>query len=120
MEFSKEDPWYLKGSINFSIEYINDYNVKIIGHIDCDLDRTLDDRRSTSKCVIRIGSIGVSRNSKKETNVSLLYRKVKFKASWSVACEVVWLIRIQEDVGGKKQVSTIIKCDNQRFHRIGK
>jgi len=39
--------WYLKGALDFGIEYTNHLNVKLVGYSHFDWTRDLDDRKST-------------------------------------------------------------------------
>lgn len=56
---------YLKGTINFGIEYTNACNVELTGHFDSDWDRNLDDRESTTGYVFNIGSGAISWSNEK-------------------------------------------------------
>lgn len=91
--------WYLKGTINFDIEYTNECNAKMIGHSDSEWDRILDDKKSTMGYVFNIRSWAISWSSKKQSIVSLLYTKAEYKALCSATYEYIWIRRILEDVG---------------------
>eukprot|EP00253_Pinus_taeda_P006247 PITA_06247 len=54
---------YLKGTINFGIEYTNACNVELTGHSNSDWAGNPDDRKSTTGYVFNIGSGAISWSS---------------------------------------------------------
>lgn len=104
---------YLKGNVDFGIEYSNHLNIELIGYSDSDWERDPNDKKSTIGYAFSIGSIIVSWRSKKQPTVSLSSTKVEYKALCSSTYEAIWLRHIFEDSGERKGVPTSIKCDNQ-------
>lgn len=100
---------YLKGTINFGIEYTNDCNVKWTHHFDFDRVRNPYDRESTIGYVFNIGSGAISWRSKKQPTISLLSTEAECKTLCSTTCEAIWLRRILEDVGEGQQEPTVFK-----------
>ena len=103
----------MKGTIDFGIEYTNDFDVELTGFSDSDWVGDLDDMKSTTGYAFSIGSGIVSWRSKKQPTVSLSSTEAEYKALCTATCEAIWLRRILEDVGEKQKVPTIIQCDNQ-------
>ena len=66
-----------------------------------------------SAYAFNIGYGVVSWSSKKRPTISLSSTKVEYKAMSSATCEVVWLRRILEDVGEKKEEPSKVHCDIQ-------
>jgi hypothetical protein len=56
LERSKESSSYLKGTVDFGIEYTNDFNVELTGFSDSDWAGNPDDRKSTTGYAFNIGS----------------------------------------------------------------
>ena len=104
---------YLKGTIDFGIEYTNDFDVELIGFSDSDWAGDPNDRNSTIGYAFSIGSGIVTWSSKKQPTVSLSSTEAEYKSLCTTICEAIWLRRILEDVGEKQKVPTIIQCDNQ-------
>jgi hypothetical protein len=104
---------YLKGTIDFRIEYTNDFDVELTGFSDSDWAGDPDDMKSTIGYAYSIGSGIVSWSSKKQPTVSLSSTEAEYKTLCTATCEAIWLKRILEDVGEKQKVPTIIQYDNQ-------
>eukprot|EP01018_Ginkgo_biloba_P023866 Gb_15786 [translate_table: standard] len=109
---------YLKGTIDFGIEYTNHLNVELTGYSDSDWAGNPDDRKSTTGYAFSIGSDIVSWSSKKQPTVSLSSIEAEYKALCSATCEAIWLRRILEDMGEKKEGPTPIKSDNQNSMKL--
>ena len=60
---------YLKGTIDFGIEYTNDFDVELTGFSDSDWAGDLDDKKSTTGYAFSIGSGIVSWSSKKQPTI---------------------------------------------------
>eukprot|EP00253_Pinus_taeda_P023259 PITA_23259 len=99
---------YVKGTINFGIEYTNACNVEVTGHSDSDWAGNPDDKKSTTGYVFNIGSRAISWSSKKQATVSFSSTEAEFKALCSGTCEAIWLRIILEDVGEGQQKPTMI------------
>jgi len=110
---------YLKGTINFGVEYTNACNVELIGHSHSDWARNPDDRKSTIAYVFNIGSGAISWSSKKQATFSVSSTEVEYKALCSGTCEAIWLRRILEEVGEGQQEPTVIRCDNRTTIKLG-
>lgn len=110
---------YLKGTINFGIEFTNACNVELTGHSDSDWDGNIDDRKSTTGYLLNIRSGAISWSNKKHATISLSSIEVEYKVLCSATCQAIWLKRIFEDVGEGQQEPTIIRCDNQSTIKLG-
>jgi len=104
---------YLKGTVDFGIEYTDSSDVQLTGFSDSDWAGNPDDRRSTTGYAFSIGSGIISWSSKKQTTVSLSSTEAEYKALCAATCEAVWLRRILQDVGEQQTKATVIKSDSQ-------
>ena len=87
--------------------------VFMVGFSDSDWERNPDDITSTSSYAFNIGSKVGSWSSKTQPTVSLSSTEAEYKAMPSAPCEAVWLKRILDDVGARKEEPTKVYCDNQ-------
>ena len=85
---------------------------KLIGYIDSDWARSLDDRKITSGFVFCIGSKIVSWSSKKQKTVSLSSVEAGYIATTDATCEAVLHRRILSDMEHYEESSTTIYYDS--------
>ena len=97
---------YHKGTIDYSIKYVDSFDVELTGYSDSDWVGNPDDQRSTTSYAFGIGSGIVSWSSKKQPTISLSSTETEYKALCATTCEVVWLRRLLQDVG-EQDVSMI-------------
>ena len=93
--------------------YTDNCDVELTGYSDSDWVGNLDENKLTSGFAFNIGTGVVSWRSKKQPTVSLSSTKAEYKALCNATCEVVWLRRILEEIGGKQTEPTKVYCDNQ-------
>jgi hypothetical protein len=83
---------YLKGSLQYGILYRKgELNCELEGWFDSDYAGDLDDRKSTSGYVYRLGSGAISWSSKKQAIITLSTTEAEFMAASSCACQGIWL-----------------------------
>jgi hypothetical protein len=112
---------YLKGTVNFGILYRRGVlNQELKGWTDSDYAGDVDDRKSTSGYVFKLGSGAISWSSKKQPIVTLSTTEAEFVAAASCACQGVWLRRILQQLGQDQHKATLIFCDNSSSIKLSK
>jgi ribonuclease HI len=120
---------YLKGTINQPLVFIakdtllnGQLNVSVFS--DADWAGDVDDRRSTSGYVVRIGQSTVMWSTKKQKTVSLSSAEAEYMALSTAVQEVMWLRRFlceMLDVSGMSvRVCMSVFVDNQAALHISK
>jgi hypothetical protein len=105
---------YLKGTMNFSLEY-KGTNEQLIGYSDADWAGNIDDRRSTTGYVFLVADGAVSWNSRKQPTVALSTTEAEYMALAHATKEGVWIRRFLSEIGlgSPCQKPTPIYSDNQ-------
>jgi hypothetical protein len=113
---------YLKGTIDHGILYKKSVNdeLQLKGWTDSDYAGDLDDRKSTSGYVFKLGSGVISWSSKKQPIVTLSTTEAEFVAAASCACQGIWLRNILEHVKICQRKCTLIYCDNSSSIKLSK
>lgn len=112
---------YLKGTINLGIFYRKqEYNLKLVAFTDSDYAGDLDDRRSTSGFVFKLGARAISWASKKQPVVALSTTEAEYMAATLCACQCVWLRRVLEKIEVEEKTATMIMCDNSSTIQLSK
>jgi hypothetical protein len=130
---------YLKGTVDFGLNYERGDGVRLIGYSDsdwagCVSDRKsnmfcynpmypLDwigcvsdrksDRKSTLGCCFGLGSAVVSWFSRKQKLVALSSAEAEYMAASQASCEAIWLHKLLFGLFGVEMRPTMIYCDNQ-------
>ena len=89
---------YVTGTLNFGLWYTKSDSNQLSGYTDNDFAGILDDRKSASGHVFRLGSNLISWASKKKPIVSISSAKVEYVVATSASCQAVWLRRILNDM----------------------
>jgi hypothetical protein len=113
---------YLKGSTGYGILYKKqtDEEIQMYGWTDSDYAGDLDDRKSTSGYVFKLGNGIISWSSKKQPIVTLSTTEAEFVAAASCACQGIWLRNILEHVKIGQSNKTVIYCDNSSSIKLSK
>jgi hypothetical protein len=86
---------YIKGTVNkplvFTSKGIGDNQVLVSAYSDADWAGDIDDRRSTTGYVVRLGDSCVIWNTKKQKTISLSSAEAEYMALSSVTQEVKWV-----------------------------
>ena len=76
----------------------------------------MEDRKSTTGYVIKIGNSVVSWSSQKQKSVALSTMEAEYVAMAESVKEGMWIMQILDDIGIKSKIQ--IKCDNQAAIKI--
>ena len=117
---------YLRGTQKYGLLYSRN-NTECVGFSDADWGGDLDDRKSTSGYMFKLGGAAVSWRSKKQACVALSTAEAEYIALTSAAQESLWLHQLLADLQKKKEPakamvifeenqSAISMTKNPRFH----
>ena len=62
---TKHELRYLKGMIDYGLQYVADWEFGLVGYIDSDWVDSVTDRKSTSGCCFSLGLIVIAWSSRK-------------------------------------------------------
>jgi len=85
---------YLKGTIEFGLQYVSDRKIRLQGYADSDWTDSVTDRKSTSGCCFNLGSAMIAWLSRKKTSVPLSTVEAEYIEACSASSEVVWLRKL--------------------------
>eukprot|EP00742_Colponemidia_sp_Colp-10_P002552 GILJ01002727.1.p2 GENE.GILJ01002727.1~~GILJ01002727.1.p2 ORF type:complete len:509 (+),score=47.37 GILJ01002727.1:627-2153(+) len=112
---------YLKGTIDVGLELgMGNQELLLTGFCDSDWGGNLDDRKSTTGYCFNIGGGTVCWNSKKQPTVALSSTEAEYMAASHAAREALWLKKLLDELGIKKQDSISIFSDSQGAIALGK
>jgi hypothetical protein len=80
---------YLRGIVEYGLRYLGNGEVKLQEYSNSDWVGSATDRKSTSRCCFRLGSMMMSWFSKKQTFVALSSTKVEYMAANTASCEAI-------------------------------
>jgi len=72
---------YLKGTMDFGMNYERGDGVRLISYSDSDWEGCVSDRKSTFGCCFRLGSSVVSWINRKKNSVALSFAEAEYMAS---------------------------------------
>ena len=104
---------YLRGTMEYGLDYRRGDGVSLIGYTDLDWTGSAVDRKSTSRCCFSLGSIVVSWFSRKQKSVALSSVEAEYMAASQVSCEAIWLRKLLVGLFGLQLQPTVIYYDNQ-------
>jgi hypothetical protein len=82
---------YLKGTLDFGLNYDGDHDSTLNGYTDSDWEASVSDRKSTSGCCFSLGSTMISWQSRKQSSIALSTTEVEYIGACSASCEAIWL-----------------------------
>eukprot|EP01018_Ginkgo_biloba_P034444 Gb_39748 [translate_table: standard] len=85
---------YIRGTIDYGLQYKMTKNFILIGYTDTDWARDIDDRKSTSGFNLSLVIVAIDWITKKQPTVSLSTVEAEYKATTTTTCEAIWLRRI--------------------------
>jgi len=104
---------YLKGTIDYALRYVADCEFRLVGYTDSDWAGSVTNRKSTSRCCFRMGSVVISWLSRKQTSVALSMAEAEYIAACSSCSEILWLWKLLAGLFDLELDATCIFCDNQ-------
>ena len=104
---------YLKGTIDFGIQYCKYGSKECIVYSDADWAGDLDNRRSTSGYLFQISGGAVTWKSKKQSCVALSTAEAEYMALANAAQEALWMRQLTTELGNTPKKATTIYEDNQ-------
>jgi hypothetical protein len=104
---------YIAGSVEYGLDYVRGDGVGLIGYTVSDWARCAVDRKSTSGCCFGLGSIVVSRFSRKRKSVALSSAEVEYMAASQASCKDIWLRKLLVGLFDHELRPTVIHWDNQ-------
>ncbi|GAU11414.1 hypothetical protein TSUD_344050 [Trifolium subterraneum] len=112
---------YVKGTTGFGILYKrSSENLQLKGWTDSDYAGDLDDRRSTSGYVFKLGNGAISWSSKKQPIVTLSTTEAEFIAAASCSCQCIWLKNVLKHLKIEQDNTTVLHCDNSSSIKLSK
>ena len=119
---------YLKGTIDHGLLYPTNESQGFVGFSDADWAGDINDRRSTSGYLFKLGACTISWRSKKQVCVALSTAEAEYIALSAAAQESVWLNRLLNELGEcydycvikEDNQSAISMSKNPTFHGRGK
>ena len=104
---------YLKGTIDFSLQYKRTENAKVIGFSDADWASDMDNHRSTTGNVFMMSSGPIICLSQKQATVILSTATAEYITLSSASQEAVLLPQLLSDLGESYTDPTAVMEDNQ-------
>jgi hypothetical protein len=103
---------YLKGTLDFSLNYNGDHDFRLSGYTDSDWAGSVSDRKSTSGCCFILGSTMISWQSRKQSTISLSTTEAKYIVASSTSCEAIWFRKLLKGLFDLEIEAIVILCDN--------
>ncbi|KAM2526787.1 hypothetical protein TB1_024112 [Malus domestica] len=103
---------YVKGTINYGLEYTKGKKAMLIGYYDSDWGGSLDDSKSTSGYAFSFGSGVFSWASVKQSCVALSTAEAEYIRASDAIAQAIWLRFVLEDFGELQTEATPLQCDN--------
>ena len=104
---------YLAGTVNYGLLYRRDNPIECYGYSDADFAEDLDDRKSTSGYIFKIGGAPVIRKCCKQSCVALTTTESEYMALSSAAQESIWMRRLVSELKRETAKPMTIYEDNQ-------
>ena len=104
---------YLKGTGEYGLLYSTSDQEDLHGFSDSDWAGDLEDRKSTSGYLFKLGGAPISWRSKKQTSVALSTAEAEYVALSSATQEVVWLRQLTTDLRNGPTGATVLYEDNK-------
>ena len=104
---------YLKGSVDYGLNFTHESTSECIGYSDADWGGDLDDRKSTSGYVFLISGGAVSWRSKKQSCIALSTAEAEYVALSCAAQEAMWMRRMTAVLQNRPEEPVRLFEDNQ-------
>ena len=109
---------YLKGTSKFGITYNNTDGIQAF--TDLDWGNSLEDRRSISGYLIKLGGGAISWSLKKQVTVALSSTEAEYLGMTEIVKEIMWLIQVLDKTDVEVELPLIVYADNQSAIALGK
>ncbi len=103
---------YLKKTIDVKL-CLGGFDIVLSGYCDADYAGDMDDRKSTTGYMFKVGLGAVSWNSKRQQTTATSTVEAEYMATSHGTKEAIWLRQLMADVGCAQGEATTIMCDNQ-------
>ncbi|KAM1262144.1 hypothetical protein ACFX2G_027916 [Malus domestica] len=103
---------YIKGTLDYGLEYVKGKNAMLIGFCDSDWGGSVDDSKSTSGYAFSFGSGVFSWASVKQNCVALFTAEAEYISASEATAQAIWLRFVLEDFGEMQTEATPVHCDN--------
>ncbi|CAL9026795.1 unnamed protein product [Prunus brigantina] len=103
---------YVKGTLDYGLEYVKGKGAVLIGYCDSDWSGSVDDNKSTSGYAFSFGSGVFAWASVKQNCVALSTAEAEYISASEATTQAVWLRFVLEDFGELQTEATPLHCDN--------
>ena len=118
---------YIAGTINFGLQFTRDESVDCNGFADADWAGDIDDRKSTSGYIFKVGGGPVSWRSRKQSCVAFSTAEAEYMSLTLAAQEAIWLNHLLAELQSRSEPlkpatlyegnqSAICMTKNPQFH----
>ncbi|XP_071741390.1 uncharacterized mitochondrial protein AtMg00810-like [Rutidosis leptorrhynchoides] len=104
---------YLKASPGKGVYIQKSDSVTLSAYVDADWGKCLDSRKSVTGFAVFFYDSLVSWKSKKQATVSRSSTESEYRALASVTCEILWILKVLNDLNYKNLLPVKIYCDNR-------
>nr|GFB50989.1 zinc finger, CCHC-type [Tanacetum cinerariifolium] len=104
---------YIKGTLNFGINYYKKAGCKLLGYSDSSYGINIEGGKGTTGIVFYFGNSPISWNSQKQPTVTLSSSESEFMAATAAACQALWLQRLLNASTSSKEEKVTIRVDNK-------
>ena len=113
---------YLKGTLNYKLTYSPDPSSSDLftTYADADHGGNLDNGRSTTGYVVKMGTGAISWSSKLQSIVALSTTEAEYVAATSAGQEILWLRNLFQEIGYSLNVPSPLWLDNQSALSVAK
>ncbi|KAI5324311.1 hypothetical protein L3X38_033384 [Prunus dulcis] len=104
---------YVKGTLDYGLEYVKGKEAVLIGYCDSDWSGSVDDSKSTSAYAFSFGSGVFAWASVKQNCVAALSTaEAEYISASEATTQAIWLRFVLEDFGELQTEATPLHCDN--------
>ncbi|KAK1425109.1 hypothetical protein QVD17_20454 [Tagetes erecta] len=104
---------YIKGTMNFGLNFSKPTHSSLIGYSDADWARCVETRRSTYGYSIFLGGNLVSWSAKKQPTISRSSCESEYRAMANTAAEIIWITHLLQELHALPPDRPTIMCDNR-------
>nr|GEY67742.1 ribonuclease H-like domain, reverse transcriptase, RNA-dependent DNA polymerase [Tanacetum cinerariifolium] len=104
---------YIKGTLNFGINYYKKDGCKLLGYSDSSYGINIEGGKGTTGTVFYFGNSPISWSSQKQPTVALSSCESEFMAATAATCQALWLQRLLNALISWKEEKVTIRVDNK-------